>query len=62
MDFGPNLSMTELNVFSKDECPEEGSLPADQQPSDYYYDDATGYQVYEPELDDEAESEPGEEE
>jgi hypothetical protein len=36
--------------------PDDTPTPARQrQPGDYYYDDATGYEIYQPEEDEEAE-------
>jgi hypothetical protein len=38
--------------------PESGT-PSDTPPGSYYYDDATGYEVYNPEADEEEEDEDG---
>ncbi len=35
----------------------DGDAPSDMPPGSYYYDDATGYEVYDPESDEESEDE-----
>jgi len=54
--------MTESLALSKERGPEERPRePEPDEPADYYYDDSTGYRVYDPEEDDKAEDEQEEE-
>ena len=42
----------------ENDLPDEGAASADQREREYYYDDAHGYEVYEPEDDEESDDEP----
>lgn len=57
-------SMTDLMTFSKERREEGDRGQSEEQPSDYYYDDSTGYRVYDPEVEDsdDAEEDPEAEE
>jgi len=44
-------------MFSKEGRDETSREPEDKNPSDYYYDDATGYRIYNPEKEDNEEDE-----
>ena len=52
--------MTDSEVLGKEKSAGDTREPEDHDPSPYYYDDATGYRVYDPEADDDTEDEQAE--
>lgn len=46
-------SMTHSPMLSKERRQELPSSSEDEEPSDYYYDDSTGYRIYDPDKEDE---------